>query len=762
MKIGYLIKNGVMNSMKTMNKKDYKYLLLIIIVFFLISFANTKNIFLFGNQQWLTKYVEFNTYIRNLFYQSRDLLPDLAYSTNVYNFVSNGFLNPLLMIAYLFPHISYLVYLPFISILSVFSSIILLYYFLKNKKYSSFESFISTLIFTCSSTLIYQIHHEITYVLFLPFLILSFIGIDKKINENRGWLLTISVFLLIMTNSKMTIGSIIILIIYSLYCYLAKYRKITFRTFFKNIFHVLLPIIIGLLCTAILLLPMSYLIIKSNNYHPTFLSLIIPNLSLSNLLYNPIGLGLTSLTLIALINSLKYGKEFFFLSIFIIICFLFPIVPYFFSGFTSISNLYLLPTLPLLSLIIANYFHNFTKYEISLPESCFFLTIILVIALKTSHELYFFFDIVLTIILIYLITKKTFFYYLLSLLIIFTGFKFGQSNDLILKEKYYYENNIITKLTNSIARKNNSIYRLSTEPTDTLNMMLSSYRYIISNEPAPNGYNEINNINGYYAYENQNVLPIGFVSSNLMNYEEYNQLPWATKEEARLKTLITDSESNNNFISSLQKVPLSLVNKITVQKNKENKKIIYPLPREYQNTILFLNFTCQTSSKKGIIKINNITKKVSTSPKTYSLILSEENIKELIFNFSPGEYQITDVTLYSLNYASIENLKSLVYPFSIDINDTKGDYIKGQVDAQEDGYFFISIPYDKGFKIKVDNQTIKYENVNNGYLGFPLKKGHHKITLSFKAPFKNHALKLSLIGLLSFLLVTYLESKRQF
>jgi uncharacterized membrane protein YfhO len=38
------------------------------------------------------------------------------------------------------------------------------------------------------------------------------------------------------------------------------------------------------------------------------------------------------------------------------------------------------------------------------------------------------------------------------------------------------------------------------------------------------------------------------------------------------------------------------------------------------------------------------------------------------------------------------------------------------------GIFIMQIPYDKGFKIKVDNKIVKYMDINNGILGFKIKK----------------------------------------
>ena len=47
------------------------------------------------------------------------------------------------------------------------------------------------------------------------------------------------------------------------------------------------------------------------------------------------------------------------------------------------------------------------------------------------------------------------------------------------------------------------------------------------------------------------------------------------------------------------------------------------------------------------------------------------------------------------------------------------------MNIKNDSYFNISIPYDKGFKILVNNKKVKYEKTNKNFIGFPLKKGNN-------------------------------------
>ena len=85
------------------------------------------------------------------------------------------------------------------------------------------------------------------------------------------------------------------------------------------------------------------------------------------------------------------------------------------------------------------------------------------------------------------------------------------------------------------------------------------------------------------------------------------------------------------------------------------------------------------------------------------------------------------------------------------------------MDANESGYFNLSIPYDKGFIIKVDGKEIDYEKVNKAFIGFPISEGNHKIEIEFKAPNAFAGKLLSMIGCLIFAIIMkyqYREKKK--
>lgn len=57
--------------------------------------------------------------------------------------------------------------------------------------------------------------------------------------------------------------------------------------------------------------------------------------------------------------------------------------------------------------------------------------------------------------------------------------------------------------------------------------------------------------------------------------------------------------------------------------------------------------------------------------------------------------------------------------------------IEGTINAKEDGLFYTSIPYEKGWSAKVDGKPVEITPIGNALVAFNLSKGEHTIELSF-------------------------------
>ena len=99
---------------------------------------------------------------------------------------------------------------------------------------------------------------------------------------------------------------------------------------------------------------------------------------------------------------------------------------------------------------------------------------------------------------------------------------------------------------------------------------------------------------------------------------------------------------------------------------------------------------------------------------------------------------------------------------SFNLTKFENDTIKGTINITEDNsYLVTSIPYDKGYTIKVDNEVVEYKNINKGFIGLPINKGNHNIEISYKTPFLNIGIALSVIGFITFAVIIVIDKRNK-
>ncbi len=766
--------------MKKLNKKDKLYIILSIIIFILIIIVISNKSFIYSTSL-LNNKITIIEYFRTLYYNTLNLFPDYALNItngiNIYHLTEYGFLSPIILISYVLPFLSIRNYLLIIVIISIILSIILIYNFFKKKKLNSEICFIITLIFTTSSSIIFNTYNNPLILSYLPFLVLSYYGVDTIIDDKKSYLLIISTFFMITTSPINSIFGIISLIIYTLYRYLNKMNTITIKSIFKHFISVIIPIIIGTLCSSILIIPS----LITNNL-PTIQETLTININ--NLLYSTTGLGLTAIIIPSIIAYFKKDKTNIIIGIILCIITILSIT-------NNIPSTYIISFIMLYLIIISEFFNNIINKKLNIqPILIGTLIVSSILLIINYNQTKLSIEIALLIISIYLYYKtsnKKTLIIPISLFIIINTYLINQDNLYIPTNTYSYEQSIISSSIETITNEDNTFYRIyndndtntlkninynSTSNTGILSLLLNNTKYIISKNNSLQGYEKISENNEYKIYKNENTLPLGFATSNIMSYEDYSKLNNLVKQEALLNVIVADEKSNNNFISNIQKADINyqeiLINKDIISTKdsiiinvKETTKITYELPDKYKNKIIYINFKV-TNGKSKSIKLNNITQEITSNEETLTYELATQEQSSIVFTLDKGQYILSDFETYFLDYASIENYSSQIDPFIVDSINTKGDTIIGTINVTEDSYFLITLPYDSGFKILLDNEKIPYEKVDDMYIGFKIPKGFHSVEIEYTSSSKLISYLLTILGILSSVSIIYLESKRKF
>lgn len=753
-----------------MKKKDIIANIIYILTFLIIYYILTKKGFIFGStKDFMTQHYLIPEYFRKLFYETKDIFPDFAFNfgggQNIYYFSYYGLLNPFVLISYLFPYIKMIDYLIFINCLIVIASVSLFYFFLKSHNYNFKTRFIVGFLFLCSSPLIFHAHRHFMFISYMPFLITALFGTDLYLKENKINLLVISIVLMIFTSYYYSVSGLVVLFIYYLY---QNFNKLDLKKSFKIILLYLVSIIIS----AIIIIPTLYTLLSGRDGDITKISLITLFKPSLKLLYSPYSIGLTLISLIALICSIfSQKKENRFLSIICILVSVFPIFNYILNGTLYVNSKSLIPFIPLVLILVAEFLNPYFDKKINFKQVLIILYLIIssfIICLCVNLKDNLMIknkDVDITSSLINEITENDSSIYRIN------NNALGLEGVNLVTNIREYKSSIYSSSYNNNYRKlyfdilNNPVsYRnkmMLTSSNDILTSILLGEKYIITKDNLP--LNLVKEEAGIKVYQNDSAMPLGYVNSNILSYKDYKKLSYPDNAINLVKSVVVDDDSNTN-LTKTKKINLdySLIDYNNVEiKHKNNKVYIkaknkatlkLKINDDMKDKVLFLrihNFI--NPNYDTSITINGIKNKLSdkrwkyhNNNFTFDYVIYDNDILEI--EFEKGNYVIDSVESYILDYKELINKD--IDEFVIDYNKTKGDFIVGDINVKKKGYFVLSIPYDKGFSIKVDNKKTNYKKVNSGFIGFEIEKGNHHIEIEYKAPYKTISLIISLFGII--------------
>lgn len=129
-------------------------------------------------------------------------------------------------------------------------------------------------------------------------------------------------------------------------------------------------------------------------------------------------------------------------------------------------------------------------------------------------------------------------------------------------------------------------------------------------------------------------------------------------------------------------------------------------------------------------------------------------LDDSIYKMLPGlsRSQLSDTSI-NYTWAEFGNDINLLKQDTLQMELFSQNHIKGKVYSRQQEMLFFSIPFDEGWRIKIDNKEVKSMMVNIGFTGVLLDKGDHQVELTFIPRFYNIGKLGSLAGLILFLLI---------
>ena len=803
--------------MSNLNKKDKFNIAIIIIAFLIFTIIITRFTNYYGSLlDWEAQHIAIPNTFRTLFYQNLKILPDFVLNIgagqNIYYLSYYGLLKPYILISYLFPFIKMVDFISLIGILIPISSTILIYIWLR-KRYDEKISFMSSILFMFSMSLSFHSHRHIMFINYMPFLLMGLFAIDEKYDKKKSSLLVLSIFLIAITSFYYSISAYIVLIFYYIFKYIEDNKKIVIKDLFIRLIKLSLNFIHGILFSAIVLLPTAAVIINGREKTTLaikFLDTLIPKFNALYFLYSPYGIGLTVIAIVAILYALiSKDLKYKFLSIILFLILLFPVFNYILNATMYIDAKILIPFLPLVIVLIANFIKNVTDNLITNNEFVFIIAITNLCIM--SSIIYIYIDLMILIIILFLYKKfnKKFILYFIMLFAIIISIIFSLNDPLLNKKEYDKDYKTLKNIVNYIRKKDSDLYRIaidyknegfinqifdnSSVYTSTIYSSLNNKNYSnfyyeellnnikhrnrvitttttsdyylnsLSNKYVVSKKNLINKklikkIDSYNIYLNEDSKYMFYLSDKLISEENYEKLKYYEKPLALMNYDVVN-KSNDNVNFNIEKI--ENINLIKIGEYQIDKILKYSIDlKEVKNLFIRINMYDSPSCKVGdnYIDINNIRNKLTCKTwkyhnKNYSFDYFVTSDK-LNLKLKNSKYYIKDFEIYEIKNFSIDKKEKVNIAY-------KNSIFYGEVNSDKEKYFITTIPYDKGFKVLIDGKEVKIEKVNKGFVGFKVLKGKHKVIIKFNAPLKKEALIITLVSLFVYIFLIWKDQNNE-
>lgn len=302
---------------------------------------------------------------------------------------------------------------------------------------------------------------------------------------------------------------------------------------------------------------------------------------------------------------------------------------------------------------------------------------------------------------------------------------------------------------------------------------LLSVKYIFDKENiAPDKLNLINKTGDVSIWESKYYLPFGYTYDTVIDYEDFIKLPSYEKDAALMNAFVMDKgqEESGDFSEFYRKgltfKKVNLLDKVSkiVNAQQDNLNVVEGISLRAENidpqiVVAFDNLLSTRTS--------NISITVDSPSDTELQIFwakgfqfKEVNSKKINIKKGEGTYQVqldnvdfdsiridptnekkdVKVIKAELSYVEFDMDEFLkdskkLSEESLQLDRFTNDYIRGNINVKNDKMLFLSIPYDVGWKARVNGIDVPIKKINIGFMGIPLEGGNHTIEVSYDPPF---------------------------
>lgn len=847
---------------KSLNKKEFlKYLftytllyvfLLSLIIFFyyskdksLVSFYGDGFRQHFRAILYSSEY--YRTIIKNVFTKFNFIIPQWDFSIGEGNDILHTFhyygLNDIFTLFSIFfdrKHI-YLAYDLIIALRIYFAGLSFSYLCFYTKKRNILAILVGALLYAFSGFNLVTLSGHTFFLNATVYLPLIICGIEKIINNEKPWFLSIFVFLSSISNIYFFYMNVILTITYVIV------RLLLLNTDNKNKIQLLIKIslysILGLMMSFVVFLPMSYALFTNSRLSQQFnIPLLYQIEDYKSLLYSLAFsyndyYGNYSLLIIFALTRLFTKKDRLLIILFaigIIYC-ASPFVGALFNAMTYPTTRWLYGIGLLIIYIIVDYFDdikNFKKYDLLIVVAYYAICSLLNLSYWQIYVMYTMLSIGL--ILFSIITNNKFTDYLLVLSVLFciafsiiyryspiwwnyanNGTDINNMEDNIAAETevlnlvddksfwrfgcdYLTTNSSVnsdhysTQFYWSIANSDIVEYRENLGLLDHNNHhydnyddrfilnQLSATKYYICNNESLIPYNFINiaSLENNKLLKNNSPTSFVYVYDEPISKDKWDEFNLIQKQDALIQKAVIETDNDSTIETHYHEIPFEisaenidlLQNRIVVKTTKGYIEITPDSKLKGEYYLVIEGLECNNSANLSV-SYENINKTIFLKDENnpgyankhdFAINLGySEGYNNTVKISIPyiGDFKYNKIYIVCLEVDKLESYIEKLNNLKLNKLEFSDNKIFIDLTTDKDKILFLSLPYSKGWKAKLDGKNIQLQKINVMYTGLNVEAGNHQLELKYSTPLHKEGLIISIIGFAIIITIIYKDRK---
>ena len=293
----------------------------------------------------------------------------------------------------------------------------------------------------------------------------------------------------------------------------------------------------------------------------------------------------------------------------------------------------------------------------------------------------------------------------------------------------------LAKLNNDLGQPGNNINSYYYKQNTPIYDLMFDIKYTIGYNEDNLRYENILNENGTLTYKFNYTTGLMFGVNEATKKWKYNY--------------VNPFEYQNDFIKSATNIEntlyrLALRKKEIIEETDKETIVKYTYQTENDNIYIYSNnhlinyivieneiyYKNNIDTHQAQLKLNKNLSRYRNYDETYVINKNITN-KYVEIYISYSKYLNEEADVYTINNEKFIKAYETLKEKEIKITEFKENKIVGNIELNEDSLIYTSIPYDKGWKIYVNDKKINTFPINDSLLGFNLNKGKNNIVLKY-------------------------------